>query len=84
MHTAAVSEAVLKGAGVKLGKARRQKSLVEYNAAAWAQVQGRTAERAPPVSTCDSPLAAQKRRVFALQGRTDAAQIDLEQNAIGS
>jgi hypothetical protein len=53
VHTTAVSETVLKDAGVKLKGGRKRKALVEHNAAAWAQ------------------------------GKRDATQIDLNQNAIG-
>ena len=37
VHTAAVSDTVLKDAGVKLKGGRKRKALVEHNAAAWAQ-----------------------------------------------
>ncbi len=53
VHTTAVSETVLKDAGVKLKGGRKRKALVEHNAAAWAQ------------------------------GKRDATQIDLNQNALG-
>ena len=53
VHTTAVSETVLKEAGLKLRGGRKRKALVEHNAAAWAQ------------------------------GKRDADQIDLNQNALG-
>jgi hypothetical protein len=54
LHTQALSDSVLKDAGVgKLKKGRRRRKLVEHHAGAYAQ------------------------------GKRDAAQIDLEQNALG-